>query len=159
VSALSRVKPVIVDESDADLAAFPSARALGHTGVSSKCCKGLYKSILNAARCKSWNAEAGGERYFMSGEDLTTQAGLAVQQDLALVNLLGLKHVERNGHHYVNGMAGLPEHEQDAFLAAHPDLYEHNRGAVRLKILLQSLCNRHPRPQSKRPLMCLSHRL
>jgi hypothetical protein len=54
--------------------------------VSSKCCKGLYKSILNAARCKSWNAEAGGERYFMSGEDLTTQAGLAVQQDLALVN-------------------------------------------------------------------------
>ena len=134
VSALSRVKPVIVDESDADLAAFPSARALGYTGVSSKCCKGLYKSILNAARCKSWNAEAGGERYFMSGEDLTTQAGLAVQQDLALVNLLGLTHVERNGHHYVNGMAGLPEHEQDAFLAAHPDLYEHNRGAVRLKI-------------------------
>lgn len=82
-----------------------------------------------------------------------------MQQDLALVNLLGLTHVERNGHHYVNGMAGLPEHEQDAFLAAHPDLYEHNRGAVRLKILLQSLCNRHPRPQSKRPLMCLSHRL
>ncbi len=54
-----------------------------------------------------WNAEAGGERYFMSGEDLTTQAGLAVQQDLALVNLLGLTHVERNGHHYVNGMAGI----------------------------------------------------
>jgi hypothetical protein len=102
--------------------------------VSSKCCKGLYKSILNAARCRMWNAEAGGERYFMSGEDLTTQAGLAVQQDLALVNLLGLTHVERNGHHYVNGMAGLPQHEQDGFLAAHPDLYEHSRGAVRLKI-------------------------
>jgi hypothetical protein len=134
VSALSRVKPVIIDESDADLAAFPSARSLGYAGVSSKCCKGLYKSILNAARCKEWNREAGDERYFMSGEDLTTQAGLAVQQDIALVNLLGLTHVERNGHHYVNGMAGLPEHEQDAFLAAHPDLYEHNRGAVRLKI-------------------------
>src|SRR4029077_4410180 len=89
-SALSRIKPVIIDESDAELAAFPSARALGYTGVSSKCCKGLYKSILNAARCRMWNAEAGGERYFMSGEDLTTQAGLAVQQDLALVNLLGL---------------------------------------------------------------------
>ena len=108
VSALSRVKPVIIDESDAELGSFPSARALGYTGVSSKCCKGLYKSILNAARCRMWNAEAGGERYFMSGEDLTTQAGLAVQQDLALVNLLGLTHVERNGHHYVNGMAALP---------------------------------------------------
>ena len=44
----------------------------------------------------------------MSAEDLTTQAGLSVQQDLALVNLLGITHVERNGHHYVNGMAALP---------------------------------------------------
>jgi hypothetical protein len=134
VSALSRVKPVIIDESDAELTAFLSARALGYTGVSSKCCKGLYKSILNADRCRMWNAEVGSERYFMSGEDLTTQAGLAVQQDLAVVNLLGLTHVERNGHHYVNGMAGLPQHEQDAFLAAHPDLYEHSHGAVRVKI-------------------------
>jgi hypothetical protein len=134
VTALSRLKPVIIDESDAELGSFPSARARGYTGVSSKCCKGLYKSILNAARCRMWNAEAGGERYFMSGEDLTTQAGLAVQQDLALVNLLGLTHVERNGHHYVNGMAALPRPEQDAFLAAHPDLYEDSQGAVRLKI-------------------------
>jgi hypothetical protein len=134
VSALSRVKPVIIDESDAELGSFPAARALGYAGVSSKCCKGLYKSILNAARCRMWNAELGDERYFMSGEDLTTQAGLAVQQDLALVNLLGLTHVERNGHHYVNGMAGLPQHEQDAFLAAHPDLYERNQSAVRLRI-------------------------
>jgi hypothetical protein len=70
----------------------------------------------------------------MSAEDLTTQAGIAVQQDLALVNLLGVSHVERNGHHYVNGMAAQPEAEQRGFLAAHPDLYEHSHGAVRLKI-------------------------
>ena len=81
-----------------------------------------------------WNAESSDARYFMTGEDLTTQAGLAVQQDLALVNLIGLRHVERNGHHYVNGMAGLPQPEQDDFLAAHPDLYERSHGAVRLKI-------------------------
>jgi hypothetical protein len=31
-------------------------------------------------------------------------------------------------------MAGLPQHEQDGFLAAHPDLYEHGRSAVRLRI-------------------------
>ena len=134
VSALSSVKPVIIDESDDELSVFPRARSLGYTGVSSKCCKGLYKSILNAARCAHWNAEAGAPRYFMTGEDLTTQAGLAVQQDLALVNLIGIRHVERNGHHYVNGMAGLPEAEQARFLAAHPDLYEHKHGAVRLKI-------------------------
>ena len=134
ISALSQIKPVIIDESDDGLGTFPRAKALGYRGVSSKCCKGLYKSVLNAARCAMWNAAAGDARYFISGEDLTTQAGLAVQQDLALVNLIGLRHVERNGHHYVNGMASLPEAEQQAFLTAHPDLYEHSRGAVRLKI-------------------------
>jgi L-alanine-DL-glutamate epimerase-like enolase superfamily enzyme len=134
VHELARAKPVIVDESDAELDSFVQARARGYTGISSKTCKGLYKSLLNAARCAAWNADEGGTRYFMSGEDLTTQAGLAVQQDLALVNLLGITHVERNGHHYVNGMSALPPAEQQAFRAAHPDLYEQSHGAVRLRI-------------------------
>lgn len=129
ISALSREKPVIIDESDDSLDAFPRAKALGYRGVSSKTCKGLYKSLINAARCAQW-----GQEYFMTGEDLTIQAGLALQQDLALVSLLGLTHVERNGHHYVNGMAGLPGEEQDAFLSAHGDLYERSHGAVRVKI-------------------------
>jgi len=127
-------KPVIIDESDGELDAFVQARERGYTGVSSKTCKGVYRSLLNAARCAAWNREAGAQTYFMSAEDLTTQAGLAVQQDLALVNLLGIAHVERNGHHYVNGMAALPAAEQDAFLQAHPDVYERSHGAVRLKI-------------------------
>jgi len=122
-------KPVIIDESDDSLDAFPRARALGYRGVSSKTCKGLYKSLINRARCAAW-----GDGYFMSGEDLTIQAGLALQQDTALVSLLGLTHLERNGHHYVDGMAALPRSEQDAFLAAHPDLYERSHGAVRVKI-------------------------
>jgi len=134
VHAIAAIKPVIVDESDGELDAFVRARARGYTGISSKTCKGVYRSLLNAARCVSWNGEAGASRHFMSGEDLTTQAGLAVQQDLALVNLLGITHVERNGHHYVNGMAALPTAEQQAFLDAHPDLYERSHGAVRLRI-------------------------
>jgi hypothetical protein len=129
VSALSREKPVIIDESDDSLDAFPRAKALGYKGVSSKTCKGLYKSLINAARCADW-----GDGYFMTAEDLTIQAGLALQQDLALISLIGITHVERNGHHYVNGMAALPQHEQDAFLRAHPDLYERSHGAVRVKI-------------------------
>jgi L-alanine-DL-glutamate epimerase-like enolase superfamily enzyme len=134
VSALGAEKPVIIDESDDSLDAFPRARRLGYAGVSSKTCKGLYKSVINAARCRQWNREAGAPRYFMTGEDLTIQAGLALQQDLALVSLLGLTHVERNGHHYVNGMAGLPNGEQQDFLTSHPDLYEKSHGAVRVKI-------------------------
>jgi len=134
--ALVALKPVIIDESDATLDAFPRARSLGYTGVSSKTCKGFYKSIVNAARCTQWNrdAPAGAPAFFLSGEDLTIQAGLALQQDLALVSLLGIRHVERNGHHYVNGMADLSQAEQDRFLSAHPDLYERHQGAVRVAI-------------------------
>jgi hypothetical protein len=62
------------------------------------------------------------------------QAGVGVQQDLALVAWLGLTHVERNGHHYVNGMAALPPGEQQAFLDAQPGLYERSDGCVRLAI-------------------------
>jgi L-alanine-DL-glutamate epimerase-like enolase superfamily enzyme len=127
-------KPVIIDESDGELDTFVRAREQGYLGVSSKTCKGLYKSVLNAARCAQWNAQEGATRYFMSAEDLTTQAGLSVQQDLALVNLLGIRHVERNGHHYVNGMAAQGDAEQQAFRTAHPDVYERSHGAVRLKI-------------------------
>jgi len=127
--------PVIIDESDGLLDTFVMAREQGYTGISSKTCKGVYRSLLNAARCATWNEEASTPgRYFMSAEDLTVQAGLSVQQDLALVNLIGVTHVERNGHHYVNGLQSRPQAEQAAFCQAHPDLYEHSHGAARLRI-------------------------
>lgn len=124
---------LLIDEADATIDAFPSARALGYRGVSSKSCKGIYKSLVNALRCAAWNRE-GQRRFFMSAEDLTTPAGLAVQQDLALASVLGLAHVERNGHHYIDGMASAPDREQAAFLASHPHLYERTHGAARLAI-------------------------
>ncbi|MGO4569483.1 mandelate racemase [Rhizobium sp. 2YAF20] len=133
VTALADFKPVEIDESDATIDAFVTARSLGYTGISSKSCKGFYRSLLNRARVSKWSAE-NGRRYFMSAEDLTTQAGLAVQQDLALAALIGMTHIERNGHHYVDGMAGAPAAEQQAFVSAHPDLYGMTDGRARLKI-------------------------
>ena len=133
VASLAHYRPVIIDESDGELDSFVRARALGYGGVSSKDCKGFYKSIVNLARCRTWNGEGDGA-YFLSGEDLTTQAGLAVQQDLALVSLLGLADVERNGHHFIDGFAGRPRAEAEAYLAAHPDLYRSAEGRVRLRI-------------------------
>ena len=108
------------------------ARALGYRGISSKSCKGIYKSIVNAARAAKWST--GGEHYFVTGEDLTCQAGLGVQQDLALGALIGVGHAERNGHHYVDGFADTPAAEAQAFLAAHPDLYASGRNNIRLSI-------------------------
>jgi len=119
----------IVDEADDDYDVFPRATELGYAGISSKSCKGMYKSLLNGTR-----AALAGEKLFMTAEDLTCQAGLAVQQDSALAAVLGCTHVERNGHHYVDGFSGTPQEESDAFLAAHGDLYRRDQGAVRLKI-------------------------
>lgn len=122
--------PFLIDESDDGDGAFARARTLGYTGVSSKTCKGIYRSLLKAIRIKT----AGVPGLFLSGEDLTCQAGLAVQQDLALVSLLGLSHVERNGHHYVAGMQGAPQAEKVHFAAAHSDLYEQGREGPLLSI-------------------------
>jgi L-alanine-DL-glutamate epimerase-like enolase superfamily enzyme len=135
ISALAGAIPVLIDESDNTLGAFVEAIRHDYTGVSSKTCKGFYHSLLNAARCRKLNL-GGGPRFFMSAEDLTTQAGLAVQQDLALVNLIGLTHVERNGHHYVDGFAGQGASgtERQAFLLAQPGLYEAFGDNVRLAI-------------------------
>jgi hypothetical protein len=124
VGAMSKIRPVIIDESDGTLDAFPEARAQGYRGVSTKSCKGIYKSLINAARCESWNATEGAGYYLMSAEDLITQGGLSVQQDLTLASFLGITHIERNGHHYVSGLATCGPDERRAFVQAHPDLYE-----------------------------------
>jgi L-alanine-DL-glutamate epimerase-like enolase superfamily enzyme len=122
----------IIDEADDSYDAFPSARALGYRGISSKSCKGLYKSIINATRAAKWRAE--GDSYFIAAEDLTCQAGLGVQQDLALGAFIGVTHAERNGHHYVDGFAATPLAEAQAFMAAHPDLYRNDGATIRLAI-------------------------
>jgi hypothetical protein len=122
----------IIDEADDSYDAFLAARALGYRGISSKSCKGIYKSIINATRAQKWSAH--GARFFISGEDLTCQAGLAVQQDLALGALIGVTHAERNGHHYVDGFAETPDREARAFLSAHRDLYIRDGGTIRLSI-------------------------
>ena len=131
LGALSR-RDFIIDEADDSYEALLVARSLGYYGISSKSCKGLYKSIINAARIAKWNMD--GAECFITAEDLTCQAGLAVQQDLALGALIGVTHAERNGHHYVDGFGDTPADEANAFLAAHPDLYTRDEGRVRLAI-------------------------
>ena len=121
---------VIIDEADGTLDAFPRALALGYRGVSSKACKGLYKSILNAVRVR----QRADRRVFLSAEDLTCQPGLGLQQDTALIAALGLTHGERNGHHYVAGFGPAPEAEARAFAAAHSDLYRSVDGIIALDV-------------------------
>lgn len=129
---LGRRFAFIIDEAESGYDAFPKALALGYRGISSKACKGLYKSLLNGARAYRWNKQ--GKATFVAAEDLTCQPGLALQQDTALVLFHGIAHAERNGHHYVEGFAATPQPEARAFLAAHPDLYEDRDGVIRLAV-------------------------
>jgi hypothetical protein len=121
--------PVILDESDDHAEAFEQGLALGYRGISSKACKGLYRSLHSAT-----TVAAEPERLLLSGEDLTCQAGLAVQQDTLLAASLGVAHIERNGHHYVDGFGIAPEAEAQAFAQAHPGLYTAPSGRVRLAV-------------------------
>ena len=120
--------PVILDESDDDDDVFERGLALGYAGISSKACKGLYRSLHHAARV------AQDPRRLLSGEDLTCQAGLAVQQDTLLATSLGVAHVERNGHHYVDGFGVATAAEADAFGRAHDGFYRRDGGRVRLAV-------------------------
>jgi hypothetical protein len=122
--------PVILDESDDHAEAFDTGLSLGYRGISSKACKGLYRSLRNAAHVVA----EGRDHLLLSGEDLTCQAGLAVQQDTALAASLGIAHIERNGHHYVDGFGIAPDDEARAFLDAHPSLYAESNGRVRLAV-------------------------
>ncbi len=135
VHAIAKRKPLAIDESDSHIGIFPVARALGYTGMSSKSCKGVYRSILNAARVEHWNSQSGTKQWFMTAEDLSTQPGVSVQQDSALAAFIGMEHVERNGHHYVKGFGSTPITEQQRYLQDYPGLYETGQdGAARLRI-------------------------
>jgi hypothetical protein len=132
---LGRQVPIIIDESDGDLDAFPRAVALGYRGVSTKNCKGIVKSFLNRSLVERLNAERPAPaRLFMSAEDLTNVPVVPLQQDLATVRALGIAHVERNGHHYVRGLAHCSPAERAAALRHHSDLYVGDAGEAWLRI-------------------------
>jgi hypothetical protein len=127
-------KPVIIDEADGWLSAFREAVALGYRGTSHKNCKGIYKSLHNLALAKAHNQRAGREELFLSAEDLTNLPVVPLQADLDSVALLGIRHVERNGHHYFRGLGHLPDGEKAEALERHPDLYERRGDEVFLRV-------------------------
>lgn len=130
IRSLSEQKPVIIDESDAALDSYRQALRLGYRGVSSKNCKGPIKSLLNLGLTRWANRQHSSDRFLMSAEDLCTVGVIPVQSDLCLVAMLGMEHVERNGHHFHPGLSYLPAAEQRAALDAHSDFYQQRAGRV-----------------------------
>ena len=134
LETLSREKPVIIDEADGWLGAFKEAAGLGYRGTSHKNCKGIYKSLHNLAFAAAHNARVGRRELFLSAEDLSNLPVVALQADLASVALLGIDHVERNGHHYFRGLGHLSAAEKVAAFTNHADLYERRGDKVFLRV-------------------------
>jgi hypothetical protein len=125
--------PLIIDESDGALGDVARALALGYAGASHKNCKGIVKGVANA--CLLAARRRAGQPGLLTGEDLCTLGPVALLQDLAMMALLGIEHVERNGHHYYRGLSMFPPDWQEAVLAAHGDLYgRHADGFPALRI-------------------------
>ena len=133
--ALSRSKPVIIDESDGTLDAYAQAIELGYRGVSSKNCKGAIRSLLNAGLTWRHNDRGRRQEFTMTGEDLCSVGIVPTQSDLCLAAALGLQHVERNGHHYHPGLSYLPEQVRRQALAAHGDFYVEEHGIIGPRIV------------------------
>ncbi len=125
IAAVCARKPMLIDESDGDLDAFTRAVELGYRGVSTKNCKGLFKALANAALARRLTAEGdGGGSFFLTGEDLMNLPVVPLHQDLTHVAALGIKHAERNGHHYVRGIDHLSPAERRQLLLEHADMYD-----------------------------------
>ena len=130
----SRQVPVIIDESDATKDDCWKAICLGYSGTSSKACKGITKALVNRQLIADVQNGDNDRRLVMTGEDLCCVGVVALQSDLALVSAMGITHVERNGHHYHEGLRYLDEAHYDEIIACHGDLYASVDGVPALKI-------------------------
>ncbi len=118
-------RPVmIIDESDATIGSFRRALEVGYAGTSHKNCKGVFKSIANRCLLRQRAADPAAPSALMSGEDLCNIGPVALLQDLAVAAALGIRSVERNGHHYFRGLSMFPPRIQESVTKHHPDLYK-----------------------------------
>jgi hypothetical protein len=74
--------PMLIDEADATLDAFPRARSLGYKGVIEQELQGSLQVARQYAALRRLERRLPHLRLLCLGEDLTTPAGLALQQDL-----------------------------------------------------------------------------
>lgn len=116
--------PLMIDESDGTLEDVPNALELGYAGASHKNCKGIFKGIGNRCLLLQRQRDRPEEPAIMSGEDLCNIGPVALLQDLAVMAALGIRSVERNGHHYHAGLSQFPKQVQEQVLTHHSDLYE-----------------------------------
>jgi len=128
--------PIIIDESDGEISSLRQALETGYAGTSHKNCKGVIKGLSNACLLRYLNNQNTDRPFVCTGEDLMNIGPVALLQDLAVGAVLGLSHMERNGHHYIAGLQQMPAGIQRDILASHGDLYcQHAAMGIRFPTL------------------------
>jgi hypothetical protein len=117
---------MIIDESDAELDSLSRALSLGYHGTSHKNCKGVFKSLANSCLL-AFEERQSGQSFLLTGEDLANIGPVALLQDLAVAAQVGVRTIERNGHHYFAGLSMFPRDVQQQMLDLHGDLYHRTR--------------------------------
>jgi hypothetical protein len=131
---------LIIDESDGELDSLRVALRCGYAGASHKNCKGVFKGIANACFAAITSltpnpSPSGRGETVISGEDLCNVGPVALLQDLAVMAMLGIAHVERNGHHYFCGLSMFSPDLQTRMIEAHGDVYRrHTLGFATLHL-------------------------
>jgi len=135
LSAWPRRPSLIIDESDDSLDAVARAIESGYQGGAFKSSKGVFKGIGNACRVEQLRRELPGGRFVYSAEDSSSIGPVGLLADLAVIATLGIDDPERNGHHYLPGLAGLPPRVCEETIRHHGDLYAlREDGTVTLRI-------------------------
>jgi hypothetical protein len=90
---VSRLKPVVIDESLTDLDAFMFAKQQGYSGIAVKACKGISDSILFAAAARHYGMKCYVQDLTCVGASFLISASLASR-------IAGMVAVEGNGRQY-----------------------------------------------------------
>jgi hypothetical protein len=123
LSAWLRRPHLIIDESDDSLDAVARAIESGYHGGAFKSSKGVFKGIGNACRLEQLRREQPERSFVYSAEDSSLIGPVGLLADLAVIATLGIDGPERNGHHYLSGLAGLPPRVHEETVRHHGDLY------------------------------------
>jgi L-alanine-DL-glutamate epimerase-like enolase superfamily enzyme len=91
---VSRLLPVVIDESLVDLESLRLARELGYTGAALKACKGQTQSILMAAAAQKYGM-------FLCVQDLTCPGASLIHSAGLAAHVPGVAAIEANARQYV----------------------------------------------------------
>jgi len=91
---VSRMLPVVIDESLTDLESLKLAREMGYTGAALKACKGQTQSLLMAAAARKYGM-------FLCVQDLTCPGASLIHSAGLAAHVPGVAAIEANARQYV----------------------------------------------------------